>query len=82
MSKLEKHKEERREEEERRTQFQKIQAIKSRQTEKLQNEYGRDRLDESDDNKRNGRGTQFDDKADQLMKGTKLDMITEDEEDD
>lgn len=82
MSKLEKHKEERREEEERRTQFQKIQAIKNRQTEKVANQYGKDRLDEAEESKKGGRGTQFDGKTDKFMQGTKLDMICEDEEDD
>lgn len=82
MSKLKKHKEERKLEEERRTQFQKIQAIKhqNRQTENVASHYNGNKIEDTNGDDKPGRSTQLN-KTENYMKGTSLDMIAEDEED-
>lgn len=85
LSKREKHEQERKIEEERRTQYLKIEAIRknNRQTENaVMNSYSKDLLSNSGKGKGSNRNTQFDDKSQSYMKGSKLDMIAEDEEDD
>jgi NhaP-type Na+/H+ or K+/H+ antiporter len=84
MSKVKIHEEEEKLEEERRTQFIKIQAMKTHQRRSENAKNLNNRISEAyNANNKNSRNTNFDnDKANSLMKGTQLDMIREDEEDD
>ena len=82
LKKKKEHEKERKNHEERRTQFMKIQAMKSQRSieKKVDNMYT-NKLSENDNDTSVGRSTNFDAKNNLAM-GTKLDMIKEDVEDD
>lgn len=84
LSKVKIHEEEEKLEEERRTQFMKIQAMKTHQRRTENAKKLNNRLSEDNNGVgKNNRNTNFDhDKTNTLMIGTNLDMIKEDEEDD